>query len=574
MITDKKIDSIECKFAIHIPTNRPQDKKDLHLIKERIHYDDGTTAPNVRIIADYKRDFYVTRPAYQAHKQKKEAEDLDKLLVRSTTQSELQRAVAKALGHFGSNTSMRELSSSPYLYGTDISSTALIKKQYQTKYPQATSAFSVCTFDVETDVVNGTESIIMATVCYKDQCFTAVLESFVAGFSQIQMLFNSTVNKYIHPYIEKHGMLPVLYVAKDVVDLLKTIFAKVHEWQPDFLAIWNMNFDIPKVLRDLENNNIDARDILCDPNLPKQYRICRYKQGSNKRITASGRVVPINPASQWHTLILTAGFYVIDAMCVYKQIRLSKQEERSYSLDAILNKELGIRKLHFTEADQYKGLKWHQIMQTLYKLEYIVYNIFDSLSMLELDNKTKDLCLTLPTYAGVSDFSNFSSQPKKIADALHSFALIEKKMAMGTVGPIKKTVPEEDVADYDGQSEEEDEVAEEQANTLALSGWICTLPSHMVVPGIACIKEDHTIRTNIRGFVYDSDAVSAYPTATSVGNVSKATTKREIISIGVIEEDVFRLQNINSLLGQTNAIEYSTQMFNFPTPRKLLETLE
>lgn len=569
-MTTKHIKGYECRFGTHVPTRRLDERPDVTFVKEVIHYDDGTTKPNLRAIRNYKRPFYVTKKAKQNHTQKKETEELENLLAYSVTQSELRDAVAKALERPWSRESLKELSASPFLYGSDISSTALMKRQYQVKYPDLKTAYTVCTFDVETDVINGTELIIMATVCFQDKCFTAVVKDFVKGFANVQLLFNETINKYIKPYIDKHKMSPELYVANDAADLLKAVFGKVHEWMPDFLAIWNMNFDIPKVLAALQKYNIDPRDVLCDPSIPNEYRICRYKPGPNKKVTASGRVIPIKPSAQWHTLINTASFYVIDAMCVYKQIRLAKQEEPNYSLDAILNKELGIRKLHFTEADQYKGLKWHQVMQTMYKLEYMVYNIFDSLSMLELDAKTKDLCLTLPTYAAASDFCDFKSQPKKIADALHDFCL-ERGLVLGTVGAKKKDIPEE--IDEDAVIEEGEE-DEEDLKTLSLKDWISTLPSHMVVPGIACIEEDPTIKTNIRAMVYDSDAVSAYPTATSVANVSKATTKREIISIGNIEEEVFRLQNINSLTGHVNALEYCTLMFNFMKPTDMLKTLQ
>lgn len=565
-MSDKAIKGYECKFGVHVPTRRPQERHDLNIIKETIHFEDGTSKPNLRFIKDYKRSFYITKKSKQNHQQKKEAEYIDNLLEKKVTQSELRDAVAKSLERSWSKESLRELASSPFLYGTDISSTALIKKQYQVKYPELTTSYSVCTFDIETDVVNGTNTIIMATVCFQNQCFTAVLKDFIKGYSNIELLFTETVNKYIKPYIEKHGMSPVLYVAIDPVDLLKTIFTKIHEWMPDFLAIWNMNFDIPQVLRVLEEHGVKPSNILCDPRIPEDYRVCRYKPGPNKKVTASGKVIPINPAAQWHTLTNTASFYVIDAMCVYKQIRLAKQEEPSYSLDNILNKELGIRKLKFTEADQYKGLKWHQVMQTMYKLEYIVYNIFDSLSMLELDAKTKDLCLTLPTYAGISDFSDFKSQPKKIADALHSFCL-DKGMVLGTIGSSKDQPQEDNPEDENGDIPDviNDEI-------MDLRNWICTLPSHMVIPGMACIEEDPTIRTNIRAYVYDADETAAYPTAVSVANVSKSTTKREIISIGGLEEEVFRLQNINILAGPTNALEYSQTMFNMPKPNELLKT--
>lgn len=92
--------------------------------------------------------------------------------------------------------------------------------------------------------------------------------------------------------------------------------------------------------------------------------------------------------------------------------------------------------------------------------------------------------------------------------------------------------------------------------------------------GLPLIKEDSTIRTNIRFFVFDSDEVSAYPSATMVLNVSKETTLRELISIDGKEEDVFRIQNLNFVIGYSNSLEYVVNMFDAPKPQDLLNIFD
>lgn len=560
-MSNNNVKGIECRFAIHVPSNHP-DIPDVHLIKEQIHYNDGTIKPNLRIIKNFERSFWITKDNKRNHEQKKEAELLDNLLEIRTTQSNMRNQMAKVLNRQWSNDHIKQLMTSPYIYGAEISSTAIIKKMYMNKYPDLISAFTIAYFDIETDVVNGTKDILMASLVFQNKIFISVTKDFVSGFSCLEELLQTKIKKYIGEYITKYNIDVKLHVADNSVDVVKYIFSKAHELRPDFLAIWNMDFDIPQVLKTLEDNKIDPKDVLCDPSVPKAFRICKYKQGIKKKVTSSGLVKPINPAAQWHTLICTSSFYVIDAMCAYKHIRLTKQEESSYSLDNILNKELGIRKLKFEEADSYTGIRWHQFMQTNYKLEYIVYNIFDSLSMMELDNKTKDLAYTLPAFSGISDFSNFKSQPKRIIDALHYFFL-ENKYVIGTVGYSNK----KDEVDIEDNPEEEEELTE----TLGLKGWIVTLPAHLTVQGMNCIKEDATIRTNIRCFVYDVDSVSAYPMCISTANVSKATTRKELIDIAGVNKDTFKLQNLNILLGNSNAIEYSVNMFNFPKPYEILK---
>lgn len=71
-----------------------------------------------------------------------------------------------------------------------------------------------------------------------------------------------------------------------------------------------------------------------------------------------------------------------------------------------------------------------------------------------------------------------------------------------------------------------------------------------------------------------SKAVSSYPSDTSVANVSKSTTKRELISIEGVNEEVFRMNNLNLILGSSNAIEYVTEMFGMPKPEELLQMFQ
>lgn len=562
----------ECRFAVHIPT-RQSDLSDIHLVKEVIHYEDGTTRPNVRYVKDYKRPFWVTKRAYRNHQQKKEYEQLDKLMCYETTQSDLKRAVARALDKAWSNAELQQLSESPYLYGSDISSTAIIKYvEYGKKYPDIVSNFSVSFFDIETDVLHGSNDPILATLIFNNQIHTFCVASFIKGYDDPAGRLNRTVKQYLQSYVDKHGFEIFFTVCETTVDLITGVFKKAHELLPDFLAIWNMNFDIPRIIETLEKYGVDPKDVFCDPKLPAQYRQCRYKKGSTKKITASGQVKPKNPSEQWHSLIVPAGFYVIDAMCAFRFIRQGEQERSDYRLDSILNEELGIRKLNFKEAEQYVELKWHEFMQSKYPFEYIVYNMFDCIGMYELEKKTSDLQSSVPVNSGISDFCDFDKQTKRFADAYHFF-LLERDKAIATIPPRAKVVEEEideEVADDDDEEESLEDRYLESGEVLSLRNWIVTLPSHMTVLGRRCIEDNPALMTQIRCFVYDSDAVSAYPNATAVANVSRETTVCEIIAIGDLEENIFRAQNINILQGHVNALEYACVMHKLPKPQDAL----
>jgi len=77
------------------------------------------------------------------------------------------------------------------------------------------------------------------------------------------------------------------------------------------------------------------------------------------------------------------------------------------------------------------------------------------------------------------------------------------------------------------------------------------------------------LHTNVRAHVYDSDAVSSYPSNSVATNLSKSTTKRELISIEGIEKETFRRNNINLFFGPINSVRYATEMLNAPTLQEL-----
>jgi len=546
----------ECRFAWHIPASK--NNPDLHMVKEVRHYSDGTTEPAIRFIKNFKRDFYITTPNKRTYKQKKEFEKLSSVVKYSCTQSDLRDEVAHALERGFSRDHLKKLANSPYLYGTEISSTSLIKHEYMKRWPDHRTAYRVACLDIETDVVDMTEDPIIITITLGDKIWTGVSKRFIGGIAFAERQILDAAHKYIGQYEKLDNYELIIGTEyEDGAELIKGAFAWLHQEKPDIVAIWNINFDIPKMTACLRKYGVDPADVYCDPSIPKSVRLCEYKEGPDKKKKAGGKEISIDYVDQWHYFILTASFYFLDAMCVYRLLRLAKPKLPSYSLDAVLDLELGVRKLSFSQADHLSGLQKHQFMQQNYKIEYIVYGMFDTLSMAMLDRKILDLSFTVPTFSVTTDFWKFNSKPRCIADALHYYVL-EK-------GYVLQSVGQEDDIGYEEVGIEEDD------DTLDLKGWIMTLPAHLTAPGLCLVDEVSQLPTMIRAFVYDSDCTSAYPTCISILNVSKETTKREIITIVGIDEDVFRLQNINLLSGHVNMLEYGHEMFGLPTLFELEE---
>lgn len=563
-MTDKKIVKKEVRYSFHIAEKYGKNP-DLHYVKEYITYEDGTSEPRCFLVKDFQRPIWITKKAHQNYEQKREFEKIDETNEYTTTQSNLDRTVARALGKEYLINNKHELYSSPYIYGGNVTSTSYIKYLSLKKNNFIQSKYSVAAFDIETSIE--TKEIILVSLSTHMNgvyhIYLGINPSFI-NETKIDEKTKAAIDKYI-PHMKNYEL--EIYKAQNEVDMLNKVFEKANSWAPDFLAIWNINYDIPFILERLSYYNIDPTLVLCDKNIPQEYRYCRYRRGTQKKVTASGVIKPVNPASQWHTLYLTARFYVIDAMCAYKHIRNSDPEKPSYSLDSILDIELGRRKIKFEETSKYVGEKWHSVMQKNYKIEYIVYNIYDTIGMLELEEKTNDLSYSLPSSSGISDFDVFNRNPKKNIDAMFIYGL-QRGIVPGTVAPRAR---QEEIE----ETEDEEEFDEDDINnnkTLDLTGWIVTLRQNYLIPNGLQIYDDFPyLKTNIRGLVYDSDVSGAYPNATMTANVSKATTHKEIIDIENIPEVVFRQQNLNIITGKPNSIEYCTEMFNLPNPQDLIK---
>lgn len=562
-IKPEDIVGIECK---HISYQAALDGSlnDYMLVKEIIHTKDGGQYPRHRAYENYKRPVYITRENYRNHKDKKECEDIDKLQRYDWSQVEMPMRIQQALGSRVPNPKLklRDVCSSPYVYNADLTASTHLRAMYRKKWPNLVSRNKVAVLDTERDVVFGTDETVMVTVtCGKRKIMGVVKwyadrvpnfeETITAKYkeylSEIMLLREDAVTKKRVPtkvnLVEERGGDIEFIICENAGMAIYEVMQRVHKLMPDFLAIWNMDYDIPVIMRELEKANIPPEDVFCDPMVPDVYRRVWYKQAKAKKETNS-KTITQHPADLWHVLYCMAGFYVIDAMCLFKKIRTAKGNQPSYSLDYILNKFLGAGKLKFKEADHLKGLRWHKFMQENYPAEYAVYNLFDCVSVELLDEQTNDMGLTIISLAEISEYAIFPSLPKRLVDILHFFYEEHGKIA-GCVGADITTEYDDDI--------------------VGMEGWIVTLPAYAIENnGLCCIEEFPKLRTMFRRQTADADILQAYPTGGVIMNISKKTTAIEVCDINGVSDAARRRAGINLTGGATNAIEVCNDILNMP----------
>lgn len=555
--SDPAIKGFECKHVVY-SVARDGSPHDIVTIKENIHYHDGRIVPNVRTIVDFQRPFWITKgdernkanKGHRNHVDKKEWEDVHKLQKFASTQITLAAAITRALGQVPSGRfqSLRMTCRSPYVYGADVTTPVLIKHHYMETWPQVNGAnatpFSVCNLDTETDMVNGTEEILMLSLAMGPKVHLIVSQRFLKNRPNVEQEIRQAFHYYMEEDIKRRGIVLTIQLVETAADVAYHGMKQVHAWQPDILAIWNMDFDIPKMAKDLEKGGYDLGEVFSDPKIPPVFRRYKYIQGASQKVTQSGKTMPLPYFDRWHTLEVPASYQVLDAMCIYRKLRFSKGMEGSYSLDAVLKRNGCHGKLKFKEADHVTGAQWHAFMQKNYPIEYCVYNIRDTVAMQDLDEKTGDLSLQVGLHSGHSEFNRFPSQPRRTWDDLHFMCLKHGKVAATTSDTMR--------TDLD-------------AMVIGLNGHIVTLPSHQVMDtGLKILKEMPDFPTMCWSHVADLDVKATYPTTEGLLNISKETTVCELAGIEGVDERTQRSVGINLTGGHVNAVEICTRVYKAP----------
>lgn len=423
-IDPKDVKGIEPKHITYVKDQNGKDH-DALWVKELIHLKDGSQVPFLGHYIDYQRPFWITQKGRQTHNDKRDYELQKNLQKFKCRQIDLPARVAKTLGDFshGPNPPIKKLARSPYLYGVDVSSACLLKNDFRTKFPGLITPNRIAAGDIETNIFSDQEEIICMSVTCKENALLVYLKDWIGDVHNPIEKTHAAAQEHIGETLRERNITLSVEVVDTSAEIVERCMNRLHEWKPDFFTFWNMDFDITHMTAELERAGKSPAVVFSDPSVPPQFQYFNYRQGQSQKVTASGKTFSINIEDRWNWVTHPASFQIIDSMTIYRLLRLHEGKEPSYALDSILDKTLNITKLKFEETQHLKARRWHEVMQQRYKIEYGVYNIFDSISLELLDEKTNDLALRISTSSKNSDYKNFNSGPKRLCDDMHFWYL-------------------------------------------------------------------------------------------------------------------------------------------------------
>ena len=562
---------VKDKFAfIHAcyTTSRNNDSDDAVVVKRYRIKEDGTRVPEMRIHRNVTRDFWITKPAYRKHEGKLEYEYLNRVDKFTSTQRGMTREIQKKLGMMvNPKAQLRQLCNSPFVYGVDKDITCVVSDMYKKHYPNVDPFdLSVGCMDTETNVVDGSNDLIIMSFYHENRAVVAIHGDWVTDRRETPESYKAFIDEVV-PEVKELNIDVEVVFKESPAECIIHVINRAHEWKPDIVGFWNINFDMPLIEKALRKEGHDPADIFSDPAVPKEFRYYYYKEGQTSKLTDSGKYMPLSPSQQWHSVLTPASFYFIDPSSTYRCLRRQKSEA-SYGLDYITTKVVGSGKLKPKGLELLKHapegtLKWHMVMQKHYPKWYAAYALVDVIQPVRMDRKTGDISKKLPTLSMGSHFKDFNSNPRRLCDQLHEFFL-SKGAVVGSTGgemesPLDKYIP-------------------------ASKDWIVTLEAPIIEDfGIRLLdpngfhkaaRDKGFRRSKIFYHNADLDIVSTYPVLGMVFNIARETALFETCKIEGLDYHGYREFGINLTAGEANSLVIAEEVFKLKTLEEQLEDFE
>lgn len=458
-------------------------------------------------IKNPKIKVWVTKPALRNHSRKKEYADLREVDEVQTRYNEIATHIGPMVGIYARNNNFyntKKVLASPYVYGADVDICVRVRIAFNTVTPKKIPYLNVGNFDIETSVLGDNRIIVISFIDGSGKAYCGCLKDFLKSNESVEDIksryekkvrqnFEQAISPKVKSMLEKHPITVEWKILDEELDLIKWIFEKIHFHKPDYITIWNMGFDIPKLLERLQFLEVDPAEIMCHPDVPKKYRKVEY---APSRMKQNDHIV-----DRWDWFYLTGYTQFIDAMCLYGRLRKAKGRDISYRLDYIGAKEIGAGKLDFGQN------KTHYEMQVNDGVGYTVYNLVDSEILNLMNLKTKDLDQFV-NLLGLSNPEDFNKQSVMLKN--YYFDWLQPK------GKVPPSVGESLEIPSD--------------RYIVNRGGLVINVNNTFGTGVAIIKENKQL-TRVMKFVFDIDAKSLYPSITEATNCSKETKVTTVLHI-------------------------------------------
>lgn len=551
-----------CKH-VHQGFSRYERFDDITAIKITNVHENGTRSETYSVIKNYQQPFWIVKPEHRKFKQQKDYIEAKKCKQFKSNAARLAYTISKVLhGAPNPKADLKMELSSPYVFGCDQTTPVFVKQAFFDKYNeyQQTERYTVAAYDVETDMEKPGEPVMMASVTFRDKVYFASVRSWWGGLSDEEILagLKAEEDKRFAEEKVNRKIDHIIYELFDTPgDVVKNCIDHFHKWSPDLVASWNATYDMEKNEQGLEEAHYDLARTYCDPGIPNEFIHYKLDRGRTHKIKENGDKSPLEPQEKFPTIRSIAKWQWLDFMSFYAIKRAPSGKLDGYGLNDCAKREGVEGKLYTEEGSHLIEGKadWHRYMQRNHKFIYAMYNIKDNWVIEDLNDKTLDLSMSFPLLTKASEYFNYPSQPRIIADAL-AYVARDNGYVWGCVGRNSKN---------------------EFADMLPTLGkWIALLETEKnASKGYAVFEGLYDVFSNGRSSVSDVDVAGAYPYATVTNNVSNYTTQIEVCRMQGKDPLKQREISVNYASSpEANAVMLCEELVGFPSYDNVIEVFE
>lgn len=522
--------------------------------------DVDTGETRLRYIKNPKRKVYVKKKALQYKQNTKELclplYQLDEYVVDNyRIRDELQNILWSGGGGYAR---YQTLINDPNVFGADINQDVLIKQGYYNQYKAISDKYKVGGLDIETNMIADRiygpigcmdEIIIVNYVTSDMTIYSGVLKQFIHKHDRLKIITaievalrdtRGKLNDKARAIFDKFEPNLVFEVFDTEKELIEWTFKNVHNDRPDYVSIWNLDFDVPRFIKRMEANDMEPKDYFCHPEVPKEYRFCKYRRDDNPNLQ--------HPSHAWHVLSCTGPTWWIDGMCLYSRLRKHFGVEDSYKLDAICQKLLGSGKLGF------EGGGGHVDMQTKFPVEYCAYGVIDSVLLILLEELNNDIT-QMHMLLAYSDIPSFAQQTVQLANRFYDYCKQRKLVPASQVGKVMMKTDDE----------------------------IVNVGGNVLEPGLAWRTGMNRLRelqdlpgatSKLNYMVLDLDVTSEYPSISRAMNICKDT--KIITLLGIEGHDKSQIVDFcgHFLATKENSVYLCNKYFDLPDYQEMADMFD
>jgi len=453
---------------------------------------------------------------------------------------------------------MREMLSNPNIYMADINIEDYYKIMFTIEHGEYPARYKKGFSDIEVDISNYNgfpyeeeAPCPINTINYIDG-WTKTVHSVILRNNnnhQIKELEESIESgdfqkELLESFTETDQDFKFLfYFVDSEQDVINQYFRIIEMTEPDFVAFWNIHFDIETIINRMKRLKLDIAEIMCPTYLPKKYKYVKWNEdnsfgfgGEDDKKNAG------HPSRLWHWLEVAGKTQWYDQMSLYSNLR-KRMTLPSYTLDDIGESEVGIRKIKFGDF----GESMKSVISSNFRL-FMKYAIRDVYVQYKIEEKVNDVERMVNGTTRLSKITKISYIIKNM--------LTESFYRQGNI--IGNTV------------------AYNVFDTIP--GAIVSDPNLIEQRGIKI----GDFETNLYKFVVDFDAASLYPNLMIAFNIAKSTLFGRIYKITRIEPDGLEIpikmtggEFNNSLQTIDSSIfDLSSQLFGLPTFESIIDDIE